>query len=104
MRISVTDRCNLRCSYCMPEGVEWIPMEEILTYEEIVRVCRQAVTLGIRKFNVGTELLVGWNRKSKECYEKNKENVSNRENVMPCLEEIQSIVEHKISLFKNLQG
>lgn len=65
---------------------------------------KRVIDLGIRKFNVGTELLVGWNRKSKECYEKNKENVSNRENVMPCLEEIQSIVEHKISLFKNLQG
>lgn len=59
MRISITDRCNLRCSYCMPEGVEWIPMEEILTYEEIVRVCRQAVTLGIRKFKItGGEPLV----------------------------------------------
>lgn len=35
MRISITDRCNLRCRYCMPDGAEWIPMKEILTYEEI---------------------------------------------------------------------
>ena len=32
MRISITDRCNLRCRYCMPDGAEWIPMKEILTY------------------------------------------------------------------------
>ncbi|MFR8288680.1 MAG: hypothetical protein ACLU92_06250 [Coprococcus comes] len=35
MRISITDRCNLRCRYCMPDGAKWIPMSEILTYEEI---------------------------------------------------------------------
>ena len=35
MRISITDRCNLRCKYCMPEGIDWIPMDEILTLEEI---------------------------------------------------------------------
>ncbi len=41
IRISVTDRCNLRCIYCMPEeGVPSIPHEEILTYDEIVRLCR----------------------------------------------------------------
>ena len=39
LRISVTDRCNLRCVYCMPaEGVEWLPHEKILRYEEILRV------------------------------------------------------------------
>ena len=37
LRISVTDRCNLRCRYCMPEGIERLPMEEILTYEESLR-------------------------------------------------------------------
>lgn len=63
---------------------------------------RRVIDLGIRKFNVGTELLVGWNKKSKECYEANKENISNRENVVPCLNVIQGIVEHKISLFKNV--
>lgn len=41
MRISITDRCNLRCRYCMPDGAEWIPMKEILTYEEITRSVRK---------------------------------------------------------------
>ncbi|MDP7032250.1 MAG: GTP 3',8-cyclase MoaA, partial [Gemmatimonadota bacterium] len=37
LRVSVTDRCNLRCAYCLPhENVEWIPRAEILSYEEIV--------------------------------------------------------------------
>lgn len=59
MRISITDRCNLRCSYCMPEGVEWIPMEEVLTYEEIAAVCEEAAKLGIRKVKItGGEPLV----------------------------------------------
>ena len=35
MRISLTDRCNLRCRYCMPEGIELVSMNQILTYEEI---------------------------------------------------------------------
>ncbi|MGG5318522.1 class II fructose-bisphosphate aldolase [Enterococcus sp. AZ072] len=63
---------------------------------------KRVIDLGIRKFNVGTELLVGWNRKSKECYDSHKENVSNRDNVVPCLETIEEIVERKIKLFKNL--
>lgn len=59
MRISITDRCNLRCRYCMPDGVAWMPMEEILTYEEIVGICRQAVNMGIGKFKLtGGEPLV----------------------------------------------
>ena len=59
MRISITDRCNLRCRYCMPEGVEWLPMEDILTYEEIERICMEAVKLGIRHIKVtGGEPLV----------------------------------------------
>lgn len=52
MRISITDRCNLRCKYCMPEGITLIPMKEILTYEEILRVCREAVNLGITRFKI----------------------------------------------------
>lgn len=59
MRISITDRCNLRCSYCMPNGVKWLPMEEILTYEEIAAVCEEAARLGIRKLKItGGEPLV----------------------------------------------
>ena len=48
LRISVTDRCNLRCAYCMPhEGVPWLPKEEVLTYEEITRVARLCIGLGV---------------------------------------------------------
>ena len=44
LRISVTDRCNFRCGYCMPaEGMEWLPREELLTFEEIERVARLCV-------------------------------------------------------------
>lgn len=50
LRISVTDRCNLRCLYCMPsEGVKPITHKDILTYEEIIRIVRIAVPIGIKK-------------------------------------------------------
>lgn len=52
MRISITDRCNLRCTYCMPEDVEKLEHDSILTYEEILRICRSASTLGIRKIKI----------------------------------------------------
>ncbi|MGA2117263.1 MAG: GTP 3',8-cyclase MoaA [Bryobacteraceae bacterium] len=60
LRISVTDRCNIRCTYCMPEtGVPFTPHREILTYEEIERFVRVAVTLGVDKVRVtGGEPLV----------------------------------------------
>jgi cyclic pyranopterin phosphate synthase len=60
LRISVTDRCNLRCVYCMPpEGVPWRPHEEILRYEEIEKVVRATVELGISKIRLtGGEPLV----------------------------------------------
>lgn len=63
---------------------------------------RRVIDLGIRKFNVGTELLVNWNITSRDAYNEHKENTSNRNNVMPALEVIQGIVEHKIELFKNI--
>ena len=63
---------------------------------------KKVIDLGIRKFNVGTELLVGWNRESKTCYDEHKENISNRENVVPCLNVIEEIVSRKIKLFKNI--
>ena len=48
LRVSVTDRCNLRCVYCMPaEGMPWLPREELLTYEEIARFAGIAVGLGV---------------------------------------------------------
>ena len=59
LRISVTDRCNLRCRYCMPEPVSAVQHADILRYEEILRICRAAAELGITKFKVtGGEPLV----------------------------------------------
>ena len=59
MRISLTDRCNLRCRYCTPEEIVSIGHEEILRFEEILEICRHAVTLGITKFKItGGEPLV----------------------------------------------
>jgi GTP 3',8-cyclase len=52
LRVSVTDRCNLRCVYCMPADPEWMPQPEILTFEEIERIVRVAVTLGITDFRI----------------------------------------------------
>jgi cyclic pyranopterin phosphate synthase len=53
LRLSVTDRCNIRCFYCMPEtGVKFQPREQLLTFEEIERFVRVAVTLGVRKLRV----------------------------------------------------
>src|SRR6478672_3722021 len=53
LRVSVTDRCNIRCFYCMPEtGVKFQPREQLLTFEEIERFVRIAVTLGVRKLRV----------------------------------------------------
>lgn len=60
LRIAVTDRCNLRCVYCMPEeGVPFRPHDEILRYEEIERIVRVAASLGIRRVRLtGGEPLV----------------------------------------------
>jgi cyclic pyranopterin phosphate synthase len=54
LRISITDRCNFRCVYCMPEeGVRWLPKEGILTFEEIAEVVRAAIGVhGIRRFKL----------------------------------------------------
>ena len=59
IRISITDKCNLRCRYCMPEGIDILPMSSLLSLEEIVAVCRQASLLGIDRIKVtGGEPLV----------------------------------------------
>lgn len=60
LRVSITDRCNLRCTYCMPaEGIEAIPHAEILTFEEIVAVCKAFASLGVKHIKVtGGEPLV----------------------------------------------
>ena len=57
LRISVTDRCNFRCPYCMPKevfGRDWafLPRAELLSFEEIVRLARVFVTLGIEKIRI----------------------------------------------------
>lgn len=53
LRISVTDRCNFRCVYCMPEqGLAWLPKQEILSYEEITEVVRQLAPLGLRRLRI----------------------------------------------------
>lgn len=60
LRISVTDRCNLRCVYCMPEGgLPWIPKSEILSFEEIGELVSAAATIGVRSIRLtGGEPLV----------------------------------------------
>jgi len=53
LRISVTDRCNFRCLYCMPaEGLPWLPKAEILSYEEIAGVVSQLAPLGLRRLRI----------------------------------------------------
>ena len=59
LRISVTDHCNLRCCYCMPEGVQDVGMKNILTFEEIWEIVRTGVSLGITHIRItGGEPLV----------------------------------------------
>ena len=59
LRISVTDRCNIRCVYCMPETVEFLPRASLLTFEEIARFARVAASCGVDKLRLtGGEPLV----------------------------------------------
>src|SRR5205809_7742159 len=60
LRVSLTDRCNLRCTYCMPaEGLDWLPSPEGLTDDEVVRLVAVAVREGVRevRFTGGEPLL-----------------------------------------------
>src|SRR6185369_7227052 len=53
LRVSITDRCNERCTYCMPHELqEWLPREDILTYEETLRLVRVAAELGVSKVRI----------------------------------------------------
>ena len=53
LRISVTDRCNFRCTYCMPaEGLAWLPKTELLTFEELTKVLQLFVGLGVRSLKI----------------------------------------------------
>ena len=59
LRISVTDRCNFRCTYCMPlDDYDWLDKSEVLTFEEITRLARLFIQLGVEKnsFNRGRAL------------------------------------------------
>jgi len=53
LRLAVTDRCNLRCFYCMPEhGLQWLAREELLTWEEMLQLCRLVVSMGVEKIRI----------------------------------------------------
>lgn len=52
LRISVTDRCDLRCSYCMSEDVEFLPRQDILSFEEILRLANSFAKLGVKKIRI----------------------------------------------------
>ncbi len=59
LRISVTDRCNIRCFYCMPENVKFLPQSDVLTFEEIHRVVSVSAKMGVKKIRLtGGEPLV----------------------------------------------
>jgi GTP 3',8-cyclase len=60
LRVSVTDRCNFRCRYCMPaEGLEWLPRDEVLSFEEIARLVRVMAVMGVDEVRLtGGEPLV----------------------------------------------
>ena len=60
LRLGVTDKCNLRCFYCMPEhGLDWLSRKELMTYEELLRICTLLVKMGIEKIRItGGEPLV----------------------------------------------
>lgn len=59
LRVSITDRCNLRCKYCMPHDIEPVGMKDILSYEEIIEIAGQAALLGINRIKItGGEPLI----------------------------------------------
>ena len=53
VRLAVTDRCNLRCTYCMPkQGLDWLPRKELMTYEEMLRISSLLVSMGVEKIRI----------------------------------------------------
>ena len=60
LRVSVTDKCNLRCVYCMPlKGMEWMRRDELLSYEEIGQIVRTMADMGLRRVRItGCEPLI----------------------------------------------
>ena len=78
LRVSVTDRCNFRCTYCMTENMSFLPKTEILTLEELEKVCAAFIDLGVKKIRItGGEPLVRKNImtlvKRLGSYKKNKQ-------------------------------
>ena len=59
LRVSVTDRCDFRCTYCMPEDMEFLPKQDVLSLEELDRLCNTFIELGVKKLRItGGEPLV----------------------------------------------
>ena len=59
LRVSVTDRCDFRCAYCMSENMNFLPKKEILSLEELEQICLSFINVGIRKIRLtGGEPLV----------------------------------------------
>jgi molybdenum cofactor biosynthesis enzyme MoaA len=53
LRLAVTDRCNLRCFYCMPaEGIDYVPKDDLMSYEEMIRLVRLGMAMGINKVRI----------------------------------------------------
>ena len=76
LRISVTDRCNIRCQYCMPDGpLQFLPKQHLLTYEEIAKFCLLMTTLGVTRMRLtgGEPLVRGELHKLIELLRKNPE-------------------------------
>ncbi len=97
MRVSITENCNLRCGYCMPNGLPPSLCKDILSYDEIVMVCREAVKLGIVKFKItGGEPLVRKNCASliKKIYQiDGVEQVTLTTNGVLLKEQVQDLIE-----------
>ena len=65
LRLSVTDRCDLRCTYCMPERMTFLARKEVLSLEELYKLSLGFIARGVTKIRVtGGEPLVRWNRTS----------------------------------------
>ena len=63
IRLSITDRCDFRCTYCMGEDVSFLSREEVLSLEECARVVKAFVSLGVSKVRItGGEPLLGWQK------------------------------------------
>ena len=59
IRVSVTDRCDFRCTYCMPEKMKFLPKQNLLSLEELERLCNVFIELGVKKIRItGGEPLV----------------------------------------------